>query len=162
MVRIIIVSYTKYPDDKGGVPLYNWYLQQAFPKAKRYCFKDFFGDSKAEMPELEKAKLLSKRLVRKGLIFPGDIVIGDGVWGCQGLTSDYYKLISISHGLWYCVRRHDVNIVLAQCLGYEKSKVVIACSLNVVKECKKHYGVESELLLTGLDLEFWKPRNHHQ
>lgn len=154
MTRVVIVSYTKYPSDKGGVPLYNSYLQRALLYGESYCYQDFFP-GRCDMPEEAKALRLNKRLVQKSIIRRGDIVIGDGVWGSHGIDPRYCKLISVSHGLWRCVRGGNEPIVSIQREGYWKSKVVVACSSSVAKELKFYCDVKSKLILTGLDLNFW-------
>lgn len=156
--KISIISYTNYPENKGGVPLYNYYLNNIFPSAKRFGWSDFpyAKSAKINMCEEEMAFLLNTYLNDAELIKEGDIVIGDGIWGNYGLCNQKFKLVSVCHGPWSATIDKKENRAMLQKQGYARSHV-ISVSPIAVKECKRDYNIHSTMLFTGLDTDFWSP-----
>jgi len=156
--KINVISYTNYPENKGGVPLYNYYLNKVFPEAKRFGWSDFpyTQNVKTGMREEEMAFLLNTYLNDAELIKEGDIVIGDGIWGNYGLCNQKFKLISVCHGPWSATIDKKENRAMLQKQGYIRSHTV-SVSPIAAEECKKDYDIHSTALLTGLNTDFWSP-----
>jgi len=154
-MSIKIVSYNIYPEDQGGAPLYNYYLQKIFPNAKRLGYRH--GPRLAGGTELQLASCLNNFLDRERILRKGDIVIGDGIWGNLGLDAHKYKLVSVCHGTWQGTPYAPMDLTQVQKSGYCRSRIVIACSPHAESCCREFYGVKKvKTILTGLDIDFWR------
>jgi len=150
---------------RGGVEKFAAHLKLAFPDLNIWALSDFPQSSGGD--DWIKAKALNSWLWQTGKIQSGDIVIADGFWGA-GLVGKDVKLVSVCHGSYVGTAAQneiypwfDTGLLLrwaaAQKGIYDQAALVVSVSKQAARELSVLYGLESKVILNGVDGSIYGP-----
>lgn len=155
---------------KGGVERFATYLDRAVGGGvSMWEFFDLpnWADWQSEH-DFEKAKALSHWLWESGAVKENDVVVFDGYWGI-GLVDKPVRAISVCHGSyigtmiqmdkypWQGEPYLPFHAQYQEATWKDPNCEVVAVSPRAAQELHDLYGVESTVILNGVDLEVYKP-----
>lgn len=153
----------------GGVEKFAYYLQLALGDNIVLMEWDDYPRSEWEMniPDYEKAKLLSEWALSNNIIGKSDIVIADGYWA-SGFEGKVERLISVCHGSYLGRMVASLNYpwgeivpwkeVQAQKEIWENESVeVVAVSLAARREISWMINKDCQTIPHGIPLDIYKP-----
>lgn len=170
MRDLVLVSFTPL-DAAGGVPRWNRDFIAGFPGTKHFSWKDALpavgGVDRHDIPEWEKAKILSRYLIWSKKIKKDDIILADGFWG---LGLEDYDVISVAHGIWSHLIKEDVDsgkppefpVHNAVQVDYRRKHLtrggkIVAVSDFISRQMEAQWGFESSVINNAIDLEKFHP-----
>jgi len=159
-MKVIVITYRKFPANRGGVSKHASHLKIAFPEAVHYSWNDLPEDRLCQASisfEPEKAKALNSYLLSEGLVRKGDVVIADGFW-FHGLEGSGCRIVSVIHGTFAGWLGAGHSLARAQAEIIPLADEWVAVSPFAESEAERFYGVKAnEVILNAVDLERFKP-----
>lgn len=169
-MKVITVSYTPL-DAPGGVPRFNRDIHSSFPGSVHYSWWDVAAamgvdPNSQNLPEWEKARVLSSWLLKTGKVTESDVVIADSFWA-DGLHHLPY-CISHQHGNWSHTTFADVlngvqpefPMHAAAQLDFRRRYVkagrkLTAVSAFIAHQMHMQWGFEATVINNGIDLHLF-------
>jgi len=167
MGKIVLVSFTSI-NSAGGVPRWNRDFMNGFKNSVHFSWQDvvdIHGD--CQLPEWEKARILSRFLISNNKIDDDDIIIADGFWA-DGYNPE--RTLSICHGIWSHLikeeadagREPDFPLHHAVQVDYRRSHLARGGRLVAVSQFIQHqmdiqWGFKSTVINNAIDLDEFEP-----
>lgn len=169
-MKVVLVSFTP-AHETGGVNRWNRDFMRMFPGSRHYSWWDVVKEhpsaGSSNLPEWEKAKVLSTYLLRSRKVTEQDVVIADSFWA-DGY--DPKQTVCVRHGIWSHLTKEDVDAGKqpefpqhhAVQVAHTKRHLaaggkVVAVSDFIADQLKQQWGWDVHVINNAIDLDECRP-----